>query len=126
MSDRIPAISRLVNRIREAQAVAAEAQASIEALMPQLDAALREASLNDYVTETGHAFYKPQKGRVSNVVNARKFQEVVSEDDFFGCIAVSITEARKVLAQRELDKITTVIQPEPKAPLLVVEAIDNS
>lgn len=124
MSDRIPQISRLVNRICELQALMAEAENSLNALVPQLDEALKANKLDDYTTELGHAFYKAQKGRVTNIVDARKFRDLVSEDDFFAAVKVGVTEARKALAQRELDKITTVIPPESKPPVLVVERIE--
>ena len=44
----------------------------------------------------------------SRYVDPQRFYNAVHEDDFWPCISVSITEAKKVMAEKELNKIAKI------------------
>lgn len=118
-------LSRLVNKIRAAQVAMAEAQEIIDNSMPDLEAAMKDAGLDFYSTDHGKAFFKEQKGRVTNKIDVRAYAEAVDEDEFYESVSVSVTKAKDYLPKKALDKITTRIEPAPKDPKLVVEGGDK-
>lgn len=88
--------------IDSSTAAIAESTARIEALMkehklpPQTDGKLLAELVDQYTKE-------------SRTIDPQRFYNSVHEDDFWPCISVSITEAKKVMAEKELDKIATKI-----------------
>lgn len=48
-------------------------------------------------------------GKATNLIDPKAFKKKVDEKDFFNCISVSVTKAKEVLGQKELDSITTTI-----------------
>ena len=58
--------------------------------------------------------------RESNTIDARKFFKKASKKDFFDTISVPLGKAKKVLSEKELDKITTKGTTEQKDDFLKV------
>lgn len=117
-------LSRIVNKIRAAQDAIKEQTALIEVAMGDLATAMEDAGVKDHLTTLGHAYYKPQTGRATNVVDVRAFAEAVDEDDFYDAVTVSVTKAKDVMPAKALAKITERIEPAPKPDKLVVEEVE--
>jgi hypothetical protein len=79
-----------------------EAHSRIEAVLRQ-HPTLGGVTDGKLIAELVEAFTKE-----SRFIDPQRFWNSVSEDDFWACISVSITEAKKVLAEKELDKIAKV------------------
>lgn len=93
-------ISQNNQLIDEAQLATEQAHARIEALM-------KKYKLNG-VTD-GHLIAElvEQFTRESRVIDPQRFFNAVTrQDDFWECVEVAIGKAKKVLSEKELDKIT--------------------
>lgn len=52
------------------------------------------------------------KTRASTTIDPKGFYDAVEEKDFFEAVKVSVTAAKKVLSEREIKKISTVVDPK--------------
>jgi len=116
-------ISRLINKIRDAQDLIAAQAALIAQTELDLAFAMGEAGVTEQFTTKGHAYFKPQKGRAVNTIDPVLFRDAVDEDEFLECISVSVTKAKEVLPAKALARITTTIPGKDKEPKLVVEEV---
>lgn len=95
---------------------AAWALASTETLEAMQKAKMTEIPVVDgafVVVET------PQ-GRKTTVIDLKLFKAAVKEDEFLECVKVSVTEAKKVLSEKALKKISTEIPAKPGQPAVKV------
>lgn len=60
-------------------------------------------------------------GRSVTIVSPQKFKALVTEEDFFSCIKVQVTEAKKVLGEKQLAKISKVTPGVDGDPRLKIE-----
>jgi hypothetical protein len=81
---------------------------------------MKEFSIDKVMLDKIMAERHTPKGRVTNIVDPVGYQELVSSADFYDSISVSLTKAKKYLSGKQLEKITTVIQPEPKEETIMV------
>lgn len=103
---------------------------AIDAAVASNDAAYAEIKrLLESAGMTGHtnghyiAEIVTPMGRESREIDPKKFQKAVSPEDFWACIKVGVTDAKKVLSEKELDKISTVTPGKPGTPILKVDRV---
>ena len=81
---------------------------------------MKEFSIDKVMLDKIMAERHTPKGRVTNIVDPVGYQELVSSADFYDSISVSLTKAKKYLSGKQLEKITTVIPPEPKGETIKI------
>lgn len=103
--DDLKLISKNHAAIDSATASNDEAQARIEAVMKQykFEGGITDGKL---IAELVEAF-----SRESTTIDPQRFFNSVHADDFWAAISVSVTEAKKVLSEKELKKIATIVPP---------------
>jgi hypothetical protein len=61
--------------------------------------------------------------RSSTIIDPTKFHAAVADEHFYNCISVSVTKAREVLGEKQIERISTTKNPEKKPPVLVTKYI---
>lgn len=69
---------------------------------------LRAAKIDEHSDGRYKAMIEPVATRQSRTVDAKRFKNAVADKDFWSCIKVNITEAAKILSERELNDISTI------------------
>lgn len=100
-----------------------DAVASNDAAYAAIKSALEVANLPGYTDGKYIAEMKTPMGRESRTIDAKKFQKKVDPADFWSCVKIGVTEAKKVLSEKELDSISTVVPAVAGAPTLKIERI---
>lgn len=106
--------------IAKMQATIASLESNIAPLLESLQKDMEAAKLVFLECDTATADIVRSAGKSSNVINAKKFFDKVEEDDFFACATISVTKAKEILGQKELDKITKKTPGTPGEPKLKV------
>lgn len=114
-------MTTLVNNISNHMLSVEALTAEINTMMPQLDELMSRFNMRQYAGTAGIAEYVAQQGRAVNTVDPAGYADLVSAEDFYASISVSITKAKQFLSERELKKVTTTIPAETKPPKLVVK-----
>lgn len=111
-------LARLMKSISDAQEAAANAMATIAADSALLLAAMQKAGTRAHSHGLLVAEITQSAGRSSNTIDPKGFRKLVKNDkDFFECISVSNTAAKKLLPEKVLNSITqhTPAKPGPEA-----------
>lgn len=115
----IELIELVVQHKREvAAATLALQDAEARLLAAMQDMKLVETKEGSYI-----ATVERPAGRTSNTVDPKAFYELVSPDEFFSAVSVSVTEAKKVLPSKTLEKITTKVAGKSGEPRVKVEEV---
>lgn len=112
-------IELVVQRKREVS----EAALGLQDAEARLLAAMQDMKLVETKEGPYIATVERPAGRTTNVVDPRKFYAAVDEDEFFSAVSVSLTEARKVVPAKTLDKMTTKIPGKAGDPRVKVEEV---
>ena len=113
----------LVDSINSGQECVKAILAENKAMMDELDGLLTAHSIAVCCGDKGQASYVSSPGRSSRVVNVEKYNELVTDNEFYESVKVSISAAKKNLSERELDSISILSAAVPGTPKLVVKAI---
>lgn len=110
----------ILQSIAEKEDEIASLSSSLAALKEELEQEMRAGRLTS-VTEGQYtaAIVRPS-GKAQNVIDAHKFYDLVEQEDFFGAVSVSVSKAKELLGQKELDKITTKIPAKPGDEVLKI------
>jgi hypothetical protein len=95
--------------IAKMQATIVQLQANISPLVEQLEEQMVKAKMTTLECAEAIAAITRSAGKASTTIDAKKFYDVVDEDDFFACVTVGVTKAKTVLGQKEIDKISTKV-----------------
>ena len=121
--------SDTLNRLRDELHSIANARIELAAKTAELSGReralfldMKESHIGLVDTELATAEVVTPVGRVVNVIDPKKFQEAVpSLQDFWDCVTVSITKAKAVLGEREIERISTSTPGATKPPELVIK-----
>lgn len=117
--DRYAELERLMvlmaDAVRQKEAAAQEEEKLTYLIGLELDN-LKERK---HESAAGTVAYEAQQTRGSRTIDVRAFQERVMEDDFLDSIKVSITAAKKLLTDKEIDEISDHTMPTTSAEKLV-------
>lgn len=117
-----PDLQELVDAAVAAQHDADVAMLAAKDALEALATAMKNAKTEEVRSGQWKGVVTRSAGRETNVVDPVAFRKLVTNDkDFFSAITVSITNARKVLPTKALDKITktTPGKPGPEVVKLV-------
>ena len=98
----------------------ANSQAEEMAELMKLMGASRKTELQN---DAGTAKIVTPAGRRTVTIDPVKFSEAVSADDFYACVSVGMEKAKKVLSEREIEKISTIKPAVPGDPKLVITPV---
>lgn len=95
------------------------------ALRQQDEAAELQALMQKYHktsqhNASGEARIEVWPGRKTVTIDPAKFAKAVSSEDFYACAKIGMTEAKKVLSEKEIERISTVTPPVPGDPKLKI------
>lgn len=114
-------VGDLINLVAQRQEELAEVAVLLDDAKDRLLTAMQEMNLTETKEGTYIATVERSSGRASNTVDPEKFRKAVKDDaEFFGAITVSMTEAKKVLPEKALMRITTTVAGTPGAPTIKV------
>lgn len=82
---------------------------------------MRAAKLNSHSCPQGDLKIKVPSGKSSTTIKPREFHELVDDDEFYECVSISVTKARKVISGKEVNEVATVKPAVPGAPRLDYE-----
>lgn len=116
-------VGHLIGLVVQRKAELAEATLSLADAEARLLAAMQDMKLVETKEGRYIATVERPSGRTTNVVDPRKFYAAVDEDEFFSAVSVSLTEARKVVPAKTLDKMTTKIPGKVGDPRVKVEEV---
>lgn len=116
-------VGHLIGLVVQRKAELAEATLSLADAESQLLTAMQDMKLVETKEGRYIATVERPAGRTTNVVDPRKFYAAVDEDEFFASVSVSLTEARKVVPAKTLDKMTTKIPGKAGDPRVKVEEV---
>lgn len=63
------------------------------------------------------------QGRSSTTVDPLKFKKVAGEEAFWKCCKVGVTEAKTFLSEKEMTRVTTVVEGKPGKTEVVISKI---
>lgn len=86
----------------------------------QLMKAMTKAGLTHFDVEGADADIARSAGKATNTIDPALLFKKVDRDDFFSAISVSVTKAKALLGQKELDSITTTTPGKPGEPKLKI------
>lgn len=120
-------LGELIILVNEHQNEVAAAAAKLDIAKDKLLTAMQEMKLTETKEGTLVAYVERSTGRSSNTVDPEKFRKAVKDDaEFYGAITVSMTEAKKVLPEKALMRITTTVAGKPGAPQVKVATLKVS
>lgn len=100
--------AQALSNVLSLQAQAATLATELAAAEASLMAKMKRGKLVEIGVQGHVATIERAAGRTSNVVDPKKFRSLVKDDnEFFGAITVSMTEAKKLLPEKTLGRITT-------------------
>lgn len=106
-------LTEKLNSLAKAEAEAARAVARYKELQEEMLKDMKAAGVASVVSGPNTAEIVRPSGRSSRTIDVKKFQRKVSAADFYACISVSVTEAKKVLSEKDLNSISTVTEGKP-------------
>lgn len=115
------AITEKLKSISELMVDIGKLTAEREAAERELEALLKAASITHFSTPEATADIVTPSGKSSTNIDASKFYDAVDEKDFWECVTISVTKAKAVLSEREIQAIATVTPATPGTPKLVVK-----
>lgn len=121
--DAIAIIEENLKLISNNDAAIDAAVASNDQAYAAIKSALEVAQMDGYTNGRYQAEIKTPMGRESREIDVKKFQKAVSADDFYACVKIGVTEAKKVLSEKELDKISKITPAKTGDPILKIERI---
>lgn len=96
----------------------------IMAAMAELKTSMAELMESGGLEEVVHGLYQAKYAapatRATTIIDPQKFSDEVSSEEFWDCVSISVTKAREVMSERALKKVSTIITPDPKPPVLTV------
>lgn len=103
----------LLKSIANTEEKLAKLQATLQADLDLLEQTMKAGKLSQVSEGKATAAFVQSAGKAQNVIDPKKFFNKVDEADFFASVSVSVTKAKAVLSQKELDRITTKIPATP-------------
>lgn len=99
----------LLQLISNIEVEISELQDALKANLEELESEMKEGGIDKLTKGNATATFVRSAGKSQNIVDPKKFHSCVDEKDFYSAISVSITKAKELLGQKELDRITTTI-----------------
>lgn len=99
-----------LNSLAKAEASLLAAKATYDKLQEELLHAMQAAGQKEVKSGVYTATIVTPQGRSTRTIDVKKFQKKVTPADFYACISVSVTEAKKVLAEKDLNAISTTVE----------------
>jgi hypothetical protein len=108
-------LDALMQDYAKAESASAVADRQMKAALLAIHAEMTRCSVTEHVSEGSvKAEVFRSAGRATSTIDPQGFRKLVASDkDFYACVKVGITEARKVLPMRQLDTITTEKAAKP-------------
>lgn len=97
-----------------------KAKALMDEKLKELESMMTANHLKKHMTAKGVAEYVAQRSNSSTYIDPKKFKELVTEEEFFSSVTVGVTAAKKVLAEKSLNKCSTVTPGVKKPDVLKV------
>jgi hypothetical protein len=114
-------LNSALKRIADNNAEIAELQREQAAITANLLKMMQANKLKEWEIKEAVAKIVIPQGRATNEIDAEAFYKLVSEEDFFDSIKVSMEKAKKHLGKKELEKITTTTPGKLGEPKLDFE-----
>lgn len=115
-------VQEKLEEVAEVMQLIADSQAELKVLEAQLDELMRGSKIESAESVHAVAEMKRPQGRSSTYIDPKKFYDAVpTEDDFFAGISVGITDAKKILTEKEFNKIAETVPGKIKDPVLSVK-----
>lgn len=115
-------LSQKVNKVLALQAQIGEDTAAMKVLCGEIEEVMVTSSLVQHSTPRGVANMVTPAGKASSYIPPAKFSALVSTDEFMATVSVPIGAAKKVLSEKEIDKIKVTTPAVTKDPVLKVTA----
>jgi hypothetical protein len=114
-------LDTLTCEMRAAQRQIDAAKRTLDLRSKEAFETMRAAKLNSHSCPQGDLKIKVPSGRSSTTIKPKEFHELVDDDEFYECVSVSVTKARKVLSGKEVTECSTTVAAVPGAPRLEYE-----
>lgn len=101
-------IDRFLKLIAEAEYAIDEAVARNNLAYAQIEAIMREHNIEEHSNGVHIALIEQVFSRQTRTIDPKKFKAAVASEDFWKAITVSITEASKILTEKELNTVSDV------------------
>jgi hypothetical protein len=106
-------LDELVENIYERQKILDETTTAQKADMATLLQLMETAKVPSHTTKNAVATCERPKGKATNVIDVRKAYELLGDlNEFFQIVSVRTTAAKKFIPGKELDAITTRMEPK--------------
>lgn len=116
-------IGELIELVMQRKREVANSTLDLQDAEARLLAAMQEMKLVETKEGSYIATVERPAGRTSNTVDPKAFFNLVSREEFFSAISVSMTEAKRVLPSKTLEKITTKVAGKAGEPRVKVEEV---
>ena len=113
-------MSSLLNKISDDMVLQEVLKKRIKENMEKLEGLMESSDIRLYETTKGKGEIITPPTRASNTIDVVKFFKKVSRDEFFETVTVPLGGAKKVLSEKELDKITIEGRTAQKPDVLKV------
>ncbi len=88
-------------------------QYALKENLEELETVMKGGKLSEVSEGKATAAFVRSSGKAQNIIDPKKFFNKVDEEDFFAAVTISVTKAKDLLGQKELDKITKTIPAKP-------------
>lgn len=116
INEQLQLIAKCEDEIDDASARLSEAHAKLTDLMT-------EARTTSYTNGKYVAEFVDTMSRASTVIDPKRFKANVADADFWKCITVSVTEARKVMTEKEIGQISKIEPAKKTGTTLKVQKV---
>lgn len=114
-------MTMLADSIENLQEEIQEKQKKLKDELRELEELMKKYKVQKHEGNISIAEFVVPPGRSTRIIDPVKFREKVQDDrDFFSAISVSVTKAKKVLSEKEIDSISDIRPPKEKEPILKV------
>lgn len=104
----------ILNLISNIQQEMSELRSALDDNMGELTALMHEAKRTTLEDNGVIASLVRSSGKAQNIIDPKKlYKQLDGGDDFFSAVNVSVTQAKKLLGEKELSKITRHIPGTP-------------
>lgn len=101
-------IEALMKSIANSQSLLEKEAKAVKEATNELYSLMKLAKKTVHVVGDVTATLFRSAGRATNTIDPRKFRKLVTDDkEFYSCVSISTTEAKKVLPEKQLATITT-------------------
>jgi lipoate-protein ligase B len=114
-------IDEQLKLISDAEATIDKAQEQIQRCHVEIEELLRGANMTYHSDGQSVAELLEQFTRQSRTIHPQKFRNKVTNEIFWKCAQISVTEALKFLTDREVNDLSDVIEPKSMGTVLKIK-----